>query len=203
MLYHCKCYFVTYIKNMRFSHEYFIIDDTLQRIDADMDAAECHGQLVGMLAATMTADKADWIKNTLCNTESGDSFAKECDQILTDLYSDTQAMLQSEELGFELLLPDDDGDMALRLVALGHWSQGFLFGIATAGIKNTESLPGEIPEFIRDLTEISRADSFELEQAEEDENAYTEIVEYIRVGVMLMRTEMQHLYEQADSTPTQ
>ena len=188
---------------MQFSHEYFIVNDALQRVDADMDAAECHGQLVGLFAATISADKSTWLQTVLSHTESGDAFAGECDQILTDLYNDTQSMLQSEDLGFELFLPDDDLEMQNRLVALASWCQGFLFGIANAGIKNTESLPGEIPEFIRDITEISRADAFELEQAEEDENAYTEIVEYIRVGVMLMRTEMQHLFEKASENPTQ
>ncbi len=188
---------------MQFSHEYTIINDALQRVAADMDAAECHGQLVGMLVATITPDKTDWIKLALQNAEAGDALAKECDQILTDLFNDTHAMLQNEDMGFELLLPDDDADINFRLLALGNWSQGFLFGIANAGIKNTESLPGDIPEFIRDLADICRADSYELEQADEDENAYTEIVEYLRVGTLLMRTEMQHLYEQANNNPTQ
>jgi len=188
---------------MKFSHDYFILNDALQRIDADADAAECHGHVVGLMSATIEADKAAWIKTILSHSETGDALAKECDQILTDLYNETLSMLQSEDLGFELYLPDDEVELSTRLKALANWSQGFLYGIAAAGVKNTESLPGEIPEFVRDLTEISRAEAFDLDQDEEDEGAYTEIVEYIRVGVMLMRTEMQHLYEQANDNPTQ
>ena len=66
------------------------------------------------------------------------------------------------------------------------------------GIKEYKGLPGDIPEFMQDVVEISRAGDFELDNEEEDETAYMELVEYIRMGVMLVRMELHHLHEGED-----
>ena len=52
------------------------------------------------------------------------------------------------------------------------------------------SLSGDLPEIAADLVEIAGAEGFELVDEEEDETAYTELVEYVRVGVQLFCEEL-------------
>ena len=54
-------------------------------------------------------------------------------------------------------------------------------------------MPEDVAELVRDITEISRAD-FEIEEADEDdEQAFSEVVEYVRMGVLLINDELQPL----------
>ena len=65
-----------------------------------------------------------------------------------------------------------------------------MFGIALAGIKDLSELPEDTSEILRDITSISQA----TEDEEEDdlsEVAYLDILEYVRMGVLLINEEMQ------------
>lgn len=178
--------------------DYPAIQAALQRIAVDISPAECHGLLCGMVCSLPECSYSQWIEaalpELLTAKASGDALAMESDGVLQQLYLDTEAGIQDRELGFQLLLDDDGENLSLRLEQLAEWSSGFLVGLAMGGIKEYKGLPGDIPEFLQDLVEISRAGSFELENEEEDENAYVELIEYVRMGVMLVRMELQHLH---------
>ena len=90
------------------------------------------------------------------------------------------------------MLPDDDDSLTQRVNAIGDWSQGYLIGLSLGGITDFAPLPDDAREIAKDLLEISRAGtSYDLEGNEEDENAYAELVEYLRVGVLLINEELQ------------
>lgn len=114
------------------------------------------------------------------------------------MFTDTEAGIQDRDLGFQLFLSADDENLTQRLEELAEWCSGFLMGLAMGGIKEYKSLPGDIPEFMEDLVEVSRAGSYELQDEDEDENAYMELMEYIRMGVMLVRMELHHLHAGSD-----
>ena len=63
------------------------------------------------------------------------------------------------------------------------------------GIKDFKSLPDDLPELLQDMVEISRASSYEAGEGEEDQEAYMELVEYIRMGALLAWVELRHLHE--------
>lgn len=93
-----------------------------------------------------------------------------------------QEELLSEDLRFMPLLPDDEEPIELRVEALAEWCAAFLAGFAALGqIASSE----EEEEILEDLAAISAADIDGLE-AEEAERLYAEIVEYIRVTVLLL-----------------
>jgi uncharacterized protein YgfB (UPF0149 family) len=107
------------------------------------------------------------------------------------LHEATQGQLNDPTCDFHLLLPGDDEAIALRVQALGDWCQGFLTGLALGGIKDLQALPDNVREIANDLLEIARAhSSYDLEEQEEDEQAYAELTEYVRVGVMLINEEL-------------
>ncbi len=83
---------------------------------------------------------------------------------------------------FAPLLPDDDEPLAERATALAQWCQGFLYGLGTGRLNSIDELPGEVGEIVHDLTEISRATPGEEDPTEDDEQAYAELVEFVRVA---------------------
>jgi uncharacterized protein YgfB (UPF0149 family) len=97
--------------------------------------------------------------------------------------------LVDEELAFAPLVPDDERVLSLRVGALADFCAGFLSGFG-AGVKTGRAdLPVDIQEIIRDFASISGIDE-EAAEDEQDESSYTEIYEYVRVGVMLVMTLM-------------
>ena len=93
-----------------------------------------------------------------------------------------QEELLSDDLRFMPLLPDDESPVELRVEALAEWCAAFLAGFAALGQMTCSE---EEEEILEDLAAISSADIDGLE-AEEAERLYAEIVEYIRVTVLLL-----------------
>ena len=54
-----------------------------------------------------------------------------------------------------------------------------------------KKLPGNVPEFLSDVLAISQAVAEDA--GESDEQAYAELVEYLRVGVQLLHDELADL----------
>ena len=67
-------------------------------------------------------------------------------------------------------------------------------------IPNASELPGEVGEIVRDFIEITHAEIDEGGTDESDENAYAELVEFVRVGVQLLFEELA--VARAPSAPT-
>jgi len=57
-------------------------------------------------------------------------------------------------------------------------------------VREEKALPADVREILRDLVEISKVAFEAAEAGEEEERAYAEIVEYVRVGVLLINEEM-------------
>ena len=182
--------------------DYHSLASALQRIAVELRPAELHGQLCGQLCSQPGFEFARWLDLSLPELVEarvqGDALASEAEMLLQQLFSATEAGLQDPELGFQLFLSDDEEDLHHRLDELAEWCSGFLVGLAMGGIKEFKGLPGDIPELLEDLVEVSRAGNYELQDEEEDENAYMELIEYVRMGAMLIRMELHHLHSGTD-----
>jgi uncharacterized protein len=150
------------------------------------DAAEAHGTLAGCLCATSGYRFEDWLKEILPEGRA----APEAQASLQQLYAATADALVQPDMEFELWLPADTQPIDVRTAALAQWCQGFLYGLGAGGIPDPSQLPGDTGEVVRDFVEITRA-SVDAEQGEEaNENAYAELVEFVRVGVQLLFEEL-------------
>lgn len=110
---------------------------------------------------------------------------------MNGLYQSSQAGLHSDDLEFALLLPAVDQPLDVRAEGLGQWCQGFLAGLTVGGLPDHEQLPEDVVELMNDFAQIARVE-FELEQTgEEDEVAFEEIIEYVRMGVLVILTNLQ------------
>lgn len=162
------------------------LEQALAAVEAQSGAAAAHGRLCGMLTAAERLDSAHWIAEVLADTTPRGEAAKACLVLLSRLYDETWEALDDPELGWRILLPGDSEPLASRAAALGAWSEGFLLGLAVGGLTDESALPGEVREALRDLGEIAQVDT-DPEADEENEQAYEELVEYVRVTTLLIR----------------
>ena len=175
------------------------LEELLYRIDAAMGAADAHGALCGMLCARGTVELSEWIDHVIGEQEQGNELLHDVVHKLSDLHQSTLEMMNDATGDFRLLLMDDDDPLPERVEALSAWCQGFIYGLAAGGIKEGSELPEDTAELLKDMVEISRAghdvDDTGVDDSEDndDEVAYMEIEEYVRMGVLLIYEELQPL----------
>lgn len=171
--------------------DYETLDYNLQLVGASFAAAGSHGVICGVLATNATVVSETWLREIITYESSADSPYVECKRSLLELYDATREQLNDVELGFELFLPNDDiVSLTQRVVALTQWCEGFMLGVGLAGLKADDSLPKDCAEILKDISEIIRANANGADD-EQDATSYVEIVEYLRISVMLIHEEMQ------------
>jgi uncharacterized protein YgfB (UPF0149 family) len=170
-------------------------DQTLQLSQGRLDApelAECHGLLCGMVCRESSRTPGDFL-DQLSAMELVVRPGQALNAALADAWRSTVEQLEDEDMGFTLWLPDDEASLENRTVALAQWCSGFLAGLGSAG--PLEALSDEAREAIADLQEISRAELAPADDGkpagEDDEVAYTEIVEYVRIVALMMREDFR------------
>lgn len=174
------------------------INGALMRLHAGIDSAECHGVLCGLLAVQDENAQSCWLAHCAPGVETGDLLAQEAMDMLQSVYSQVLEQIKSPDFVFQLLLPDDDSALSERVEAFAHWCQGFLMGMSLGGIVDTAKLPGELPEFVHDLLEFTHASDFDTDDLQ-DEQSWLELIEYVRMGVLLFHEEIRNLKEAANS----
>ncbi|MDX1381314.1 MAG: UPF0149 family protein [Xanthomonadales bacterium] len=171
-------------------------DQTLRlgrgRLDA-AELAECHGLLCGLVCRESSLSAGDYLQHLSAMRLVVDP-GQALNEALLEAWESTRAQFDDEEMGFALWLPDDEEPLEERTIALAHWCAGFLAGLGSGG--QLEALSDEAREAIGDLQEIARAELSAAEDAaerrnEEDESAYAEIVEYVRVVALMMREDLR------------
>ncbi len=164
--------------------DFDLVQSALESLGASADAAESHGVLCALLIDN--AALAIWLGHTLDELPERDNvLARERLGVLEQLFEETREQLNNEDLGFELLLPDESDDFGLRLLGLSDWCQGFLYGIGVTGKARDDSLDNEARECLSDLLEISKLSHHE-DGSDEAELQLAEIVEHVRVATLLL-----------------
>ncbi len=179
------------------------LEGLLFDIDAMLGATESHGALCGMLCAQGATDASQWMLQVLGEHEESSKALQQVGKMLLQIHQLSVEQMNDSDVEFELMLPDDDEPLGARVEALGTWCQGFVYGLAVGGVKEETELPEDSKELIKDILEISRAgyvadDEAELNASieddnEEDEVAFMEVTEYVRMGTLLIYEELQPL----------
>ncbi len=165
----------------------------LERSGAVISPAELHGICSGLLIKDASTSEARLHQIALGNTDKGDVLADETARMLTQLMKATQAQLQDAELGFELLTPDEDEALETRIAAACDWARGLVYGLAEQGVK-TSDCPADTADFIQDcLTLANNEYSVDEGSAEENEDLYFELLEFLRMGTLMAQEELQPL----------
>lgn len=176
--------------------DYQAIAQALSKLNTEVMPSEVHGTLCGLLCANTSAEPAVWQQALWPNQPAGDLLAAEANEVFKTSHEVTRRQLNDPNCEFQMLLPDDNDSLDQRVNALGDWCQGYLIGLSLGGVKDFAPLPEDAREIAKDILEIARAGtSYDLEGSEEDEHAYAELVEYLRVGVLLINEELQPLQD--------
>jgi yecA family protein len=160
----------------------------LDELKFGVAASDLHGSLTGFLCGGGVASPRNWLQRLELEPDPGATTAARM-ELLERLFRDCSAQLSAAGFTFEPLLPGDDDPLTERADALVQWCRGFLGGLGLAGVNANRGLSEDAGEILRDFATIA-ASSFEYDDAEEDENALTEVLEFIRVSVLLLHAEL-------------
>lgn len=178
----------------------------LAQAEADCSAAELHGVMTGLLAGGARLNRLALMKSLEAHADVATAFADSLIASLWQLQLKTLDDLAADDLLFQPLLPDDDDDLNQRVMALADFARGLLNGFGLAVPANNPALAGEIVrETLQDIVHISQVDSVD-EADEEGEQAYAELHEFIRLGVIHLFEELapreEHAHDAPDLPPT-
>jgi uncharacterized protein YgfB (UPF0149 family) len=169
------------------------VERMLAAAGAVWEAAESHGSFCGMACLRGAGAITDWMRELLLKASAEDVLAQERLRELQQLAAKTILELEAGDMAFDLLLPTDDEPLRQRTAALADWCHGFMHGLALVGGADqgakADMLDGAIPaEILDDFSEITKAGADDSE-GEESEQAYVELVEYVRVSTQLIYDE--------------
>lgn len=146
-----------------------------------IDVSELHGFFTGLLCFKKDIVPVDWHFQLGEESEPSEE-NKRAVVVFQKLLETMEHQLKETDFEFTLLLPPDEMDLKQRLQALQNWCQGFLYGVGLSKNRHQEFKIIE-QEFINDVVTFSRGLLSDCVETEENENAYLEVVEYLRAGV--------------------
>ena len=173
-----------------------LLNDALQRCGANWTAAQTHGLVASRLTVAGTGGVSESLGQVLEGSDTANALREVCEDMLATLWQSTHRAFSERLSVFELLLPDDDDAVDVRTEALAHWCEGYLHGLVSgehdAGLK--ERLAAEpLADIIKDMLQITRATVDDLDDDDGDDDAYIEVVEYLRVAAQLFYEELAEL----------
>lgn len=167
------------------------LEAALQALECDVSPAGAHGQLTA-LGCRVEAAPPDL--GLAANGEDAVAWGQ-----VQELRQQTAQQLAGHDLGFSPLLPPDDEPLQRRLEALSEWAECFAFGLSLPGAFEPKNLSHDGRECLEHVLDITRLDPLDDEaQGPEAEEAYTELVEFLRIAVMTLYVEFHNL-EQSPS----
>lgn len=173
-------------------------EHTLAMTQGNLEApelAECHGVVCGLLCRLPTAT-VDTFIGLLDVLELVKTPGSGMQMAFEELLNASKAQLSDEDMSFALWLPNDDEGLEERTMALSQWCSGFLAGIGSSGDETLDALSDDANDALKDLQQISTADVTDTSESEEDENAFAEIIEYIRIVTLMIREDLRGPEEQ-------
>jgi len=160
------------------------IENALNSVKSPYAVEDSHGMLCAMLIVNNSLQCARWLDEICTHGNTSNAANTSEKDTLCALYDHTKQELNDTLLNFTLLVTEEDDSLSARVSSLKKWCDGFLFGLALAGVKDLTHVPEDSMEILQDITTISQAEEDE-EEDEINEVAYMDIVEYVRMGVLL------------------
>jgi uncharacterized protein YgfB (UPF0149 family) len=164
---------------------YADLSATLLETTLKLHASQVHGLISGILSGNK-GDSHAWKELV-----TGGKDVPAVQQMLDDLYAASKSQLEEHLFEFQLVLPDDDQLLPVRAEALTLWCQGFLTGLKLAQVPVETRDESELSEAIQDLIEIAKMNYEEVVESDEDDDAYIELVEFVRVAAIFIYEDLR------------
>lgn len=172
--------------------DFYEVGDSLATAGALGGPAELQGMLCGRLCSGITLAEPELMALAADFLALEDDGLQQVADLVSGIYDQLRVQLAGGQLNLRLLLPEDDESMPRRLTALGDWCQGFLVGLGQGGLGAPGQLTPEVNEILQDLAAIAQVDDDldESLESEDDEAAYAELVEYVRIVAITLYEEL-------------
>ena len=159
-----------------------------------VDADEVHGSLCGYLSGGGEGRPTGWPEQLAL--DAVDAAALSVEQPLGQLFTSCVAQIADDQLSFQLLLPEH-APLSERADALLQWCRGFLGGFGLArGRTNSE----DAAEALADLGRIAGT-VVTFEDPEQDEQSLQELIEFVRVAVLLLNDDRRDRDDPPTASP--
>lgn len=162
----------------------------LQKSSIDLHPSELHGVVCGFICDVVnTMDEETLWKYIFSSLTNNNTLRK----LFQRMYASTFLQLSEFSFDFALLLPQDDININERARALGLWCQGFLKGLKNVKLalrRKTLKVTQDVREVLLDLKEIAKIRFGDIASNEEDETAFVELLEYVRLSAVLIYQEL-------------
>ena len=155
------------------------------------DLAECHGVACGLLCRIPDSN-VDAFVDLLARLELVSEPVAGLVTSLEGLLNSSKQQLADEDFGLSLWLPGDDEVLEERTVALGQWCSGFLAGLGSGGDDSLTAMSDDSSEALIDLQQIARAEVTDTTESEEEEAAFVEVVEYMRIAILTICEDLRN-----------
>ena len=174
------------------------LEDLFYALKISASPSAFHGFLCGRLSCGVIEIRelikisAEWLA---LSPEQSD--AAELD--LQEFYEDSLSNLEDVSFLFKPTLPDDELPLGDRLVAIGDWCSNYISGLGD-GMGDSFEFSEDGREALEDLTAIGQI-SVDFESDDEGERDYTELVEYVRLAVQVIFSDL-HPNIKSEESPT-
>lgn len=160
----------------------------LGRLGADASPSELQGFLCGHLC-TGARDHQSWLAHANGFLDVGE-FDQEMKSLLVSLFEDSEAHIKEANFEFQLLLPDEDEELSMRVLLIGQWCQGFLtsFGMG-CNDERAHALSEDAKNALADFVAIAQISDEAVDEDNTGEADFTEITEYVRMAVLSLAME--------------
>lgn len=182
--------------------DFQLVNEHFKQFSQLESAAFVQGMLVGQQASTPDLTEAVWIK-TLIDEGGIGSIKESFLLVLHQIYEQTINALESTQLDFELLIPEGEKIHAdEKLYFLSDWCEGFLYGVGLGKLENPSK---EVAEILSDFAEISMVETPQItpENQQQIEEDLFELLEFVRVGAVLVFDELKPTKPQKVEIPAE
>ncbi len=162
------------------------LDAVLSKTKLKLHPSQVHGLVCGIMCGDPNT-AASW--EELVTGGGKEQMATH--ETLQALYEGTATQLNEFLFELQMILPADTVELPVRAEALTLWCQGMLTGLKLTQVQITGREPSELTEALNDFIEIAKMNYEEVVSSEEDEEAYTELVEYVRMAVILVYQDLR------------
>lgn len=163
--------------------EYQRLQQALDSIGALANPAEAHGVLIGMWVGGGPAEQSRWLAELVEEDEEPQAVPAE----LSGLYRQfVEQVTTADNLGLDLVLPDDDASPRDQVEGLIDFAQGVLYGYAIENGPARRALTDEAREVFDDLGDIAQLDPESVGRNEDDAFDLHQIEEYLSSALLVM-----------------
>jgi uncharacterized protein YgfB (UPF0149 family) len=175
------------------SIDFDLIENFLSASDASWEAAEAHGAFCGRACLSGAPAIKAWVMDLLPEVSADDELARERIGMLQQLAAGALLSLEAGDMTFAIFVPGDEAPLSVRTAGLVDWCHGFMHGLVIAGGGDEgpggDALEAEVvSEILSDFSEITKAGASD-DEGEQAEQAYAELIEYVRMSVQLVYDE--------------